>query len=69
MANGTIKRYKSRLVALEYNQVEGIDIFETFSHVAKITIVRAPIALGAIKFWHLYMLDINNVFLHGDLQE
>jgi histone deacetylase 1/2 len=33
------------------------------------TIVRAIIAMAITKGWSLHQMDVNNVFLHGDLQE
>ena len=42
---------------------------ETFSPVAKIVSVRVLIALALTKDWPLHQLDINNSFLHGDLDE
>jgi hypothetical protein len=67
--DGSVSRYKARLVAKGYAQTYDIDYEETYSPVAKMTNVRVIIAMVAAKGWSLHQMDVNNVFLHGDLQE
>nr|GEV13938.1 hypothetical protein [Tanacetum cinerariifolium] len=67
--NGLIARLKARLLAKGYAQTYGIDYFESFSPVAKISSIRLFISLAATYDWVLHQLDVKNAFLHGDLEE
>jgi hypothetical protein len=48
-ADGSMSRYKTRLVAKGYPQTYGIDYEETYSPIAKMTTIRVIIVMTAVK--------------------
>ncbi|MCO5569460.1 hypothetical protein L7F22_023172 [Adiantum nelumboides] len=68
-ADGSVSRYKARLVARGFTQIPGMDYSETFSPVLRITSFRVLIAIAARFGFLLHQMDVRTVFLNGDLQE
>lgn len=67
--DGTVQRYKARLIAKEFHQVQGFDFDKIFSPVIKPTTIRVILTIALSKIWSIKQLDVNNVFLNGTLQE
>ncbi|GJV56042.1 retrovirus-related pol polyprotein from transposon TNT 1-94 [Tanacetum coccineum] len=64
-SDGTIERFKARLVILGNHQVAGVDYSETFAPVAKMATVRVFLAIAAAKQWELHQMDVHDTFLHS----
>ena len=66
---GSIDKYKARLVEKGYKQKEGLDYFDTYSPVTRITYIRMLIAIAALHKLGIHQMDVKTAFLYGDLNE
>ena len=68
VADGSLK-YKAKLVAKGFSQVQGIDYNETFVPVEKMDSIRLVLSIAASKQWEVHHMDVKSSFIHGDIKE
>ena len=68
-ADGSVDKYKARLVARGFTQIYGVDYFTTFSPVAKLSSFRTILALAARHDWEIESFDFNAAYLNGELDD
>lgn len=67
--NGTVDRYKARLVVKGCSQKSGVDYFDTYSPVTKLTSVRCLLSIAAVHDLEIVQCDVTTAFLYGWLDE
>jgi hypothetical protein len=67
--DGTIKKYKTRLVAKDYTQKKGEDYFDTYSPVARLTTICVLLSLAASHGLLIHQMDVKTAFLNGEIEE
>nr|KAJ0197577.1 hypothetical protein LSAT_V11C700367030 [Lactuca sativa] len=67
--DGSISAYKARLVAKGYRQREGIDYFDNYAPVARMSSIRILIAISTLKGLYIHQMDVKTTFLNGYLKE
>ena len=64
-----LDKFKARVMAKGFRQVEGLDYEETFTPTVRFESVRPLVALAARMGWLLDQMDVATVFLYADLEE
>lgn len=64
-SEGSIERYKARLVARGFTQRKGIDYEETFAPVSKMTSLRTFLSIAAFEGFSVHQMDVNSAYLNG----
>ena len=67
LPDGTVDRYKARVVAKGYSQIYELDYTETYAPVTKFASLRTVLAIAAIHDMELYHLDVSTAFLNAKL--
>ena len=68
-SDGSLERYKARLVAHGFQQEHGRDYAETFAPMAHMTTIRTLLVVASAPHWFVSQLDVKNAFLNGELRE
>ena len=68
-ANGNNTRFNARLVARGFSQAYGIDYFNTFAPIAKLTTYHMIFAPTALEKWVIHGMDVITAYLLNKLNE
>jgi len=67
--DNSIQKYKARIVAQGFTQIEGIDYDKTFMPVAKLASLCIILVLANEYNLEVHQMDIKSAYLNGKLQE
>ena len=67
--DGSIQKYKTRLVAKGFHKKEGVDNAKIFSPVVKPATVRLVLSIALTKGGSIRQFNFNNAFFNRDLSE
>ena len=68
-ADGSIQRYKARLVAQGFAQVHGIDYFDTYSPVVRYDSLRLILRIASLQNYVVEQMDFDTAYLNSSISE
>ena len=67
--DGSLARYKARIVAKCFTQRHGVDFHETSAPMVRPKTIKIIRSLALGHKWQMHQLDVSNAFLQGSLRE
>ena len=68
-SEGRITRYKARLCAQGFSQVEGFDYYSTFANTVSFDAIRMALTYAAANDFELHTVDVRTAYLNADVEE
>ena len=65
--DGSIDKYKARLVIKGYRQWEGLNYFDSHSPTTRINFIRMILVIVVLRNLKVHQMDVKITFLNGDL--
>ena len=66
---GNPPRYRALIVVKGFQHKKGVDFYEIFAPVVKMTSIRMVLSITASMDLEVKQQDVKTTFLHGDLEE
>ncbi|CAI7841306.1 unnamed protein product [Closterium sp. NIES-53] len=66
---GSLPSFKVRYIARGFSQRQGVDYFQTFSPIPKMTTLRVLLHVAVQRDYELHSLDFSTAFLQGSLHQ
>ncbi|GMF21560.1 unnamed protein product [Phytophthora fragariaefolia] len=67
-ADGSVERFKARLVAQGNHQEYGVNCDDVYAPVARFESLRLVLAIGTILDCHIHQMDVSTAFLNGSME-
>ena len=67
--DGSIDKFKAKLISKVFKQKANLDFLDTFSPVTRIISIRLLIAIAAIFDLKIHQMNVKTAFLNGDLEK
>ena len=67
--DGTTDKHKARIIVKGYRKKEGLNYFDTYSPVKRITSMSMLIALAVVHDLKIYQMDLKTTFLNWEFEK